>query len=56
MFGLGIWEVALFGLIILLLFGSRLPNLMRSMGSSLLEFKKGMKEGEDEVNPPPTNE
>jgi sec-independent protein translocase protein TatA len=30
------------GLIALLLFGSRLPTAMRSLGQSVTEFKKGM--------------
>ena len=30
--------------IVLLLFGSRLPSLARSLGLSITEFKKGMKE------------
>jgi TatA/E family protein of Tat protein translocase len=33
--------------IVLLLFGSRLPSLARSLGQSIVEFKKGMKELED---------
>jgi sec-independent protein translocase protein TatA len=39
------------GLIALLLFGSRLPSAMRSLGQSVTEFKKGM-EGvpEDDAN------
>jgi TatA/E family protein of Tat protein translocase len=28
--------------IVLLIFGSRLPNLARSMGKSITEFKRGM--------------
>jgi sec-independent protein translocase protein TatA len=32
--------------VILLLFGNRLPDLMRSLGSSVTEFKKGIREGE----------
>ncbi|HVJ68411.1 MAG TPA: twin-arginine translocase TatA/TatE family subunit [Caulifigura sp.] len=36
--------------VILLLFGSRLPSLMRSLGSSVTEFKKGIKQGEDGEN------
>lgn len=39
-------ELIIFGAIILLLFGSRLPGLMRSMGSSISEFKKGVRDGE----------
>lgn len=41
------WLIIL--LIALLLFGSRLPSVMRSLGQSLNQFKKGMKEVEDEV-------
>ena len=34
--------------VVLLLFGSRkLPELARSMGSSITQFKKGLKEPED---------
>jgi sec-independent protein translocase protein TatA len=33
--------------IILLLFGGRLPSLARSLGQSIVEFKKGVKEIED---------
>ncbi|MBC8871316.1 MAG: twin-arginine translocase TatA/TatE family subunit [Planctomycetes bacterium] len=35
--------------VILLLFGHRLPGMMRSMGRSVVEFKKGIREpGDDE--------
>jgi sec-independent protein translocase protein TatA len=44
------WLVIL--LIALLLFGSRLPSVMRSLGRSVTEFKKGMREDEDELNAP----
>lgn len=44
MFGLGIWELVIFLGIILLLFGSRLPSVARSLGQSVVEFKKGVKE------------
>jgi sec-independent protein translocase protein TatA len=42
----------------LLLFGKRLPEVGRSVGKTIVEFKKGMKEVEQEVNqvdtlPPP---
>ena len=33
--------------IVLLLFGNRLPSLARSLGQSLIEFKKSVKEIED---------
>jgi sec-independent protein translocase protein TatA len=38
--------------VVLLLFGSRLPALMRSLGSSVSEFKKGIKQSHDEENGP----
>ena len=45
----GFWEVTLILLIILLLFGARrLPELMRSMGKSVREFKKGISEDDEE--------
>ena len=38
-FVLGVPEMMLFGLIVLLLFGSRLPSVMRSLGQSLPFFR-----------------
>lgn len=32
------------GIIVLLLFGNRIPNVMRNLGQGITEFKKGMKE------------
>lgn len=45
----GPWQLMLFALVVLLLFGSRLPSTMRSLGKSVNEFKKGIREGEDEA-------
>ncbi len=41
------WLVIL--IIALLLFGSRLPSMMRGLGGSIKEFKKGMDEGDDKT-------
>jgi sec-independent protein translocase protein TatA len=50
MFGLGTSELLVIGAVILLLFGAkRIPDLMRSMGSGLNMFKKGLAEGEREA-------
>ena len=42
--------------ILLLLFGNRLPAVARSMGRSLIEFKKGVKEVEDQSHTVSTEE
>jgi sec-independent protein translocase protein TatA len=45
MFGLGYQELLLILVIVLILFGAqRLPDLARSLGSSVKEFKKGVNE------------
>lgn len=44
----GIWEMVIVLAIVMLLFGSRLPSTMRSLGQSLVQFKKGMREGDDD--------
>jgi sec-independent protein translocase protein TatA len=37
------------GVVVLLLFGNRLPSVMRSLGQGIVEFKKGLQGIEDEV-------
>lgn len=50
MFGIGHGELLVVGAIALLLFGSRLPQVARSLGKSLTEFKKGVQGVQDEFN------
>src|SRR5207247_8845577 len=46
---LGWGEIAVILLVVLLLFGSaKIPQLMRGFGQGINEFKKGLKEGENE--------
>ncbi|TWT67752.1 twin arginine translocase protein A [Posidoniimonas polymericola] len=47
MFTPGPFQLLIVLLIVLLLFGSRLPSVARSLGQSLTEFKKGVKGIED---------
>jgi sec-independent protein translocase protein TatA len=47
--GVGPTEMIVFGLIALLLFGKRLPEVARSMGKGIVEFKRGMRGLEDEM-------
>jgi sec-independent protein translocase protein TatA len=51
MFGFGGgYEWLIVAFIVLLLFGKRLPGVMRSMGKSIVEFKKGVKGIEDDID------
>lgn len=47
MFGIGHWEILLVVLVIFILFGHRLPSVMRSLGRGVVEFKQGLS-GQDE--------
>lgn len=47
--GVGYPEMMVFGIIALLLFGKNLPDVARSLGKGLVEFKKGMRGLEDEL-------
>lgn len=50
MFGsIGMQEILLIMVLGILLFGRRLPEVGRSLGKTMTEFKKGMKGIEDEV-------
>lgn len=43
-------EMVIVGMIALLLFGKRLPEVARSLGKGIVEFKKGVKGIEDDVD------
>ena len=43
----GPWELVLILVVVLLLFGHRIPGMARSLGSGIVEFKKGLKSGDD---------
>ena len=51
------WPELLIVLVIaLLIWGRRLPDVARSLGKSVTQFKKGMKETEDEIEKAVTDE
>jgi|SwirhirootsSR3_FD_contig_61_7840880_length_467_multi_2_in_0_out_0_1 sec-independent protein translocase protein TatA len=50
MFGLGMQEILLLLLLGVLLFGRKLPDIGRSLGKTVIEFKKGFAGMEDEIN------
>ena len=56
-FAIGPWQVVLVAVVILLLFGGKkIPELMKGLGSGIKEFKKGVKEDEDDKNKLPDKE
>lgn len=51
-FGVGPTELIVVSLVILLLFGNRLPSVMRSLGRGVIEFKRGVQGIEDDTAAP----
>lgn len=49
------WHILLILVVALLLFGNRLPEVARSLGRALNEFKRGLKDVSNDVHdePPP---
>ncbi|MFY9255495.1 MAG: twin-arginine translocase TatA/TatE family subunit [Fuerstiella sp.] len=46
----GPMEMTIIAVIVLVLFGNRLPGAAKSLGQSFSAFKKGVKEGEEDIN------
>jgi len=49
-FHFGTWEILAIVAVGLLLFGSRLPSIARSLGKSITEFKRGVKDVNAEIS------
>jgi sec-independent protein translocase protein TatA len=43
-------DILIVALVALLLFGKRLPDIARSLGRTIVEFKKGLNQTSDEIN------
>jgi len=56
MFTPGPLELLVIGGVCLLLFGNRLPSVMRNLGRGIVEFKKGTQGIEDDVENAGTKE
>jgi sec-independent protein translocase protein TatA len=48
--GIGPMEMLIVGVIAVLLFGKRLPEVGRSLGKGIVEFKKGIRGIEDDID------
>jgi sec-independent protein translocase protein TatA len=48
--GMGMYEVMIIGIVAVLLFGKRLPEVAKSMGHSYREFRKGLSDIQTSVD------
>jgi sec-independent protein translocase protein TatA len=47
---MGPWQILVIGIVVLVLFGrGKISNLMGEVGKGITSFKKGVKEGADEI-------
>jgi sec-independent protein translocase protein TatA len=53
LFHLGTPEIIIILVVGVMLFGSRLPEIGRYLGKGIVEFKKGVRGVEDDVDTPP---
>jgi sec-independent protein translocase protein TatA len=50
LFSMGPWEIAVLVILGVMLFGRKLPEVGKFLGKGIVEFKKGLKGLEDEVD------
>ena len=50
MFGMGMYEMMIIGVVAIVLFGSKLPDVARSVGASYHEFRKGLSDIQSQVS------
>ena len=50
MFGLGFQELLIIGVVAVMLFGKRLPEVARSLGHSYNQFRKGLSDIQSELD------
>ena len=43
-------EMVVIGVVALLIFGRRLPDVARSVGKSIVEFKRGLRDVKDDID------
>jgi len=46
---IGPWELLVVMLVVLLVFGRRVPEVMKSLGKGVTQFKRGLRDVEDEI-------